>query len=158
MDKRLWKQVFGEALGFASETLKAERSFVVFEGAGLARGLDTASLWVTGAISHTILRTLLEEQEALVMMDALADPRYREQTSAILSSLRSILYVPLHSPNRVVSGMLYLDTLTKTGVFGHEQLTKAKSFVANNFEPMLAELSTQPKALDWDGLTATEWL
>ncbi len=140
--------------------MKAERSLIVYEGYGLTRGLETEGIWATAAISHTVLKTMLEEKEALVMMDALADPRYKEQTSAIISSLRSVLYVPLTNPAGQPSGMCYMDNLSKTGVFGVKELDRAKTFVADSFSPMLAELAPTANSpeLTWEGLTSTKWL
>lgn len=134
---------------------------VVYEGQGAARGLDARTVWTLGEISHTIMRTLLEEKEPMIMMDAIEDPRFQNQTSAILSALRSIMFIPLRNAAGHVSGFLYADNRTQAGAFDNDHLEQTKNFVHNELAPMLVELNAGQRSSDlsFEELTgSTNWL
>ncbi len=59
-------------------------------------------------ISRTILRQVLEQEKAVLTLDAQADERFGAAVSIQLEGIRSIICVPLWN-NREVIGVLYLD-------------------------------------------------
>ena len=103
----------------------------------------------------------MEGGRALVLLDALEDPRFGQRNSVILSNLRSILCVPLRSPrsNRVF-GLLYGDNRQRSGAFGQEHLDHAKAFGAELEERLDDLASREPQApeVDLSGLLEFQWL
>ncbi|MCP4663083.1 MAG: SpoIIE family protein phosphatase [bacterium] len=59
-------------------------------------------------ISRTIVKEVLENQKAVLMLDAHTDERFDQAQSILLQGIRSIICVPLWN-NREVIGLLYLD-------------------------------------------------
>ncbi len=79
---------------------------------------------MTGAgamLSRTIIETVLRERRALLLKDALNDPRFANQESIIQQNLRSALVAPLFD-NRNVIGLLYADNNDPTVPCGRDQL------------------------------------
>jgi hypothetical protein len=152
--------IFSQAVLFATGQLQAERVLIVYEGMGLVCGLEASTLWLSGEISTSLLQALIEEGEPQVLVDAVEDVRTRDQTSAILSALRSALYIPLKNPTMSWAGLLYIDHRGRAGVFAQEQLMKAQRFVDETLTPQLHEAF--PNAcgdhLDWDSLVHTEFI
>lgn len=157
--RELLKAVMARALDFARIDLGAERGLLVYEGFGLANGFNTASMWIAGDLSHTLLRSLLENREPLVLHDAIQDYRFKNQTSAILSGLRSILYVPVDNPGGLSGGMLYADSQKRAGLFNQQHLTNARLYVEGTLTPDLHRvLPLTGAALDFEKLKTTHWL
>ena len=151
-----------KALQFATESLSAERAMVVYQGCGSLQGLDAPTLWLSGEISTGLFQMLLEEGEPMVMVDAAEDERTRDQTSAILSALRSVLFVPLRNAGGTLVGLFYCDHRRRAGAFDNQQLGVAKQFVDETLLPELHEacrgLEGEEGTLDWEALTETAWL
>jgi len=145
---------------FAVTTLGAQRALVVYEGFGLAHGLEAGpAMWLTGDISTSVLASLLEEREPMVLIDASDDERTRDQTSVVLSSLRSVLFVPLPNKAGRMGGFLYCDNTQKAGVFTDEHLDTALKFLGSTLCPLLLEARpAESPDLTYDVMTATEWL
>jgi len=61
------------------------------------------------ALSQTIVRTVLEENTAVVTRDTLSDPRFMGQQSIIAQAIHGAMAVPLFD-NKDVLGILYVDT------------------------------------------------
>ena len=154
------RAIFDEALRYCEKTLAAERAMIVYHGFGAVRGLDAPTLWLAGAISTTLMQTLLEEKEPMVMIDATEDSRTRDQTSAILSSLRSVLFFPLKDLEGRVVGLLYADHRHRAGAFDSQRLATVTRYVDDILSPQLLGAWGQGHGedLDWDGLLATRWL
>jgi hypothetical protein len=152
--------ILSQAILFATDSIGAERALIVYEGWGLVTGLDAPTLWVTGEISTSLLQSLIEEGEPMVMIDASMDERTRDQTSAILSALRSALFVPLRNPEGGLSGFFYADHRGRAGALDREQLTRAERFVTETLGPQLHAAFPEDcgAPLDWDALTETRWL
>lgn len=153
------KDTIPQAISFLTDTLKAERAMVVYEGMGVTHGLPRENVWQTAELSHTVFQTLLEEKEPIVMFDAIGDPRYGNQTSALLSGLRSILFFPLQSPMGRMSGFVYADNRTKTGAFEQSHLQMVATYVDETYRPALWNVAPDANSeLDWDKLQRVQWL
>ena len=154
------RPILQQGILFAIGNLSAERAMIVYEGVGVAQGLDTATMWLVGEISTTLIQTLLEEGDPMVMIDAAEDARTRDQTSAILSALRSVIYVPLRDRDGKVAGLLYADHRRRAGAFDNEQLTEATTYVNDVLTPQLYKVYPEGSGgdLDFKSLTETHWL
>jgi serine phosphatase RsbU (regulator of sigma subunit) len=73
------------------------------------------------ALSHSIVRLVLEECTSVMTEDALRDPRFRAQDSIVLQAVRSAMAVPLFD-NREVLGLLYVDSQELDLAFTPQQL------------------------------------
>lgn len=158
MDDKLRSALQQGAL-FAVNTLGAERALVVYEGHGLAHGLEAGpAMWLTGEISTSVLASLLEEREPMVLVDAANDDRTRDQTSVVLSSLRSVLFVPLPNSAGRMGGFFYADNRQKAGVFTDQHLDKALQWLQTSLCPQLLEAHpAQSPDLTYEALTQTHW-
>ncbi len=99
----------------AIELTQAERGFVILresEGAfrvPVARNLDREHVGKSHAkFSRTIAEQVIKSGEPVVAVDAATDARFRNQKSIHAMRLRSILAVPIRSPDGIL-GALYLD-------------------------------------------------
>ncbi len=63
----------------------------------------------TFTLSHTIVKNILADKNAILIGDAKVDSRFSEQQSIIASQLKSAMAVPLLDDDRVL-GILYADT------------------------------------------------
>lgn len=154
------EELLPQGVTFLTDTLGAERAMVVYEGLGTVHGFPSDNVWTTAELSHTVFQTLVEEMEPLVMFDAIEDPRYKNQTSALLSALRSILFVPVQNPVGRPAGFLYADNRQRSGAFEHTHLQTVSTFVEETFRPLLWEAAPDAAgpALDWDHLMRTRWV
>ncbi|MBP6874647.1 MAG: SpoIIE family protein phosphatase [Candidatus Eisenbacteria bacterium] len=82
--------------------------------------------WV---LSQTIVRTVLEDCEAMILNDVLSDPRFAWHESIIAQNLRSAMVAPLFD-NQQVIGLLYADTDDPRTRFDRDQL-RAFTLLAN---------------------------
>jgi len=84
----------------------------------LARNMDRETIERSESfeISRTIVRKVAETGEAVVTMNAQADPRFATQESIISYNLRSILCVPLKTKD-TLTGVIYVDNRVVSGIF-----------------------------------------
>jgi serine phosphatase RsbU (regulator of sigma subunit) len=80
-------------------------------------------------LSRTLLRTVLHQRQSLLVVDARADARYKDQASIVALDLRSAMVAPLFD-NEWVIGVLYADTSDPRVHFDEEQL-RAFALLAN---------------------------
>lgn len=124
--------IWQEALPFLTRELKAARALVLVtrpEGdpeVVAAHGVDAETLWTVGEVSHDILRRAAAG-ESLLLTDALHDPKFRERSSVVISSLRSIVCAPVKGGDGVI-GVLYADSQSVSGLFGPPHLKKLEKF------------------------------
>lgn len=124
--------IWQDALPFLTRELKAERALVLEtrpEGDPVviaAHGVDAETLWTVGEVSHDILRKAAAG-ESLLLTDALHDPKFRDRSSVVISSLRSIVCAPVKGSGGVL-GVLYADSQSLSGLFGPPQLSKLEMF------------------------------
>ncbi|XOF34020.1 MAG: protein kinase domain-containing protein [Candidatus Electrothrix sp. YB6] len=71
--------------------------------------------------SHSIIRKVEQEKEALIIEDAVTDNAFKEQSSVINYGLRSVLCVPILHRN-ILLGVIYLDNRMISGLFNREDL------------------------------------
>ncbi len=84
----------------------------------LARG---ASATQALALSQTIVREVLDENQAVITSDAMNDPRFASAQSIVGQLIHSAIAVPLFDNERVL-GILYVDSTNPMVVYGEEQL------------------------------------
>ncbi|MEM6794647.1 MAG: sigma-54-dependent Fis family transcriptional regulator [Acidobacteriota bacterium] len=72
-------------------------------------------------ISHSIVKRVLDEQEPILIEDALADARFADTDSILRMRLRSVLAAPLVVNGQAV-GVLYLESSNLESLFGETQL------------------------------------
>lgn len=116
------------SLNTARQAAGAERGFVLVKGSGTgevrvvaAHGVDPDTLWTTGEISQTIVNSVFDQGKSILSHNAMADPRFSETTSVVLSGLRSVLCVPFKKEGSVLA-LLYLDNRLQSGAFSQKHL------------------------------------
>ncbi len=72
-------------------------------------------------VSLTVVEDVLKNNESLLIRDAMADERFKDGLSIMLSGIRSILCVPL-GDERKAFGVLYADTTVAARVLTEDQL------------------------------------
>lgn len=72
-------------------------------------------------ISRTILQQVMEEQKAVLTVDALLDERFGMAHSIRMQGIRSILCVPLFAEREVI-GLIYVDNLLADHAFSQTDL------------------------------------
>ena len=116
------KVVLQNILNKVVENLPAERAFLALqeEPGGALRILSTYS--ASGLplepinISHSIITKVTEEGKAILLPNALDDPRFRKAKSVVRYQLRSVACVPLRSGDKII-GVLYADNRSQPGTF-----------------------------------------
>jgi serine phosphatase RsbU (regulator of sigma subunit) len=73
------------------------------------------------ALSNSILRTVLEDNTAVITSDALNDPRFMGQQSIVAQAIHSAMAVPLWD-NEKVLGILYVDSTSPLVIYAQENL------------------------------------
>ena len=107
-----------EILGLVQKAVPASRLVLLLRPAPGAEPVPIASRRAGGrpvndreplALSQTIVRTVLEENTAVVTRDTLSDPSFMGQQSIIAQAIHGAMAVPLFD-NKDVLGILYVDT------------------------------------------------
>ena len=80
-------------------------------------------------ISRTLVHRAINEKIGILSADTLADDRFKDQGSIILSGIRSALCVPMVFADEVL-GLIHLDTKTLMNQFNQEDL-KLLTMIAN---------------------------
>ena len=73
------------------------------------------------AVSKTITDRCLEENVAILVDDALSDPRFMDAESVHRAEIRSVLCVPIDAGGNAL-GLLHLDTRMSSGAFDEDDL------------------------------------
>ena len=124
--------VLRHAMDAAVELTGAERGFLILwrpDGRGgralhvpVARNLDREKIDKSQLkYSRTIAEQVIETGEPLVTVDALSDERFKTHASIHAMRLRSVISVPVRSPQGVM-GALYLDNRFQRGRFREEDM------------------------------------
>jgi Nif-specific regulatory protein len=119
-------------LDLAIETTGAERGFIILcEGENLkivtARNIEKEKMETARELSESVVREVTESGEPIISVDALADPRLRDNRSVVAFNIRSLVAVPLRIKDRVV-GAIYEDTRTSVGYFSRDQVEFLMAF------------------------------
>ena len=72
-------------------------------------------------ISHTIIETVIRQQQAILSSDATLDSRFGTAQSVIIQGIRSAMCVPILHKDKLY-GILHLDTQDTTGAFTEKDL------------------------------------
>ncbi len=75
-------------------------------------------------LSQSIIRSVLDGKEPVLVQDASADARFSSSQSLVLSGMQSAMCAPLRSPASTAGafGLLYVDNLSKRGMFTQDDL------------------------------------
>lgn len=126
-------EVLHMAMDAAIELTGAERGFLVLrEGdeakVRVARNLDRERIGRSHTkLSWNLAEQVLETGEPVLTIDARDDARFRDHVSVHAMKLRSVLAVPIPSPDGV-RGALYLDNRFKRGRFSEEDVELLTAF------------------------------
>ena len=117
-------EILGLALDAAIDLTQAERGFVIIDDpAGgryvpVARNVDREKIGKSHLkYSRAIAEQAIQSGEPVITVDAAADDRFRERRSVHAMRLRSVIAVPIRSPDGVL-GALYLDNRFSEARFG----------------------------------------
>jgi serine phosphatase RsbU (regulator of sigma subunit)/pSer/pThr/pTyr-binding forkhead associated (FHA) protein len=80
-------------------------------------------------ISRTIINEVMQNQRAILTLDAQSDDRFESSQSIQLQGIRSIICVPLWN-NRDVIGLIYIDNLVSRKTFAQSDL-RLVALIAN---------------------------
>jgi adenylate cyclase len=116
--------VLTQAMEMLVELTGAERSFFMLKDPSsgkmkvrVSHNIDPEHLQASAfAISRTIVDTVVRKGEPIITTDAAADPRFSDQESIALHSLRSIICVPIRVEGQV-EGVVYADNRLSTDIF-----------------------------------------
>ncbi len=116
--------VLNQAMHMLVELTGAERAFFMLkdEKSGemkvrLSHNIDLEEFEASSfIISRTIVNSVVENGEPVVTTNAAADPRFSDQESIALHSLRSIICVPIRM-DRQVEGVIYADNRIQADIF-----------------------------------------
>jgi transcriptional regulator with GAF, ATPase, and Fis domain/predicted negative regulator of RcsB-dependent stress response len=120
-------EVLGMALDAAIDLTLAERGFVILDDpetgsryVPVARNVDREKVGKSHLkYSRAIAEQAIATGEPVITFDASADDRFRERSSVHAMRLRSVIAVPIRSPDGVL-GALYLDNRFSNARFGRE--------------------------------------
>jgi sigma-B regulation protein RsbU (phosphoserine phosphatase) len=109
------EEMFDKALELLQGVIPTERVAVLLSRQG-SQELSLVACRLSGRralgsfiISRTIVRELLNQKNALLISDPLADSRFSQQKSITGSGIKSAMAVPLFDEEKVL-GILYVDT------------------------------------------------
>ena len=116
--------VLNQAMHMLVELTGAERAFLMLkdEESGemnvrISHNIDLDEFEGSSfAISRTIVQSVVSSGEPVVTTNAAADPRFSDEESVALHSLRSIICVPIRM-DKVVEGVIYADNRIQTDIF-----------------------------------------
>ncbi|MCJ7700280.1 MAG: ATP-binding protein [Anaerolineales bacterium] len=80
-------------------------------------------------ISRTVVQSVIETGRGIVTTDAQTDPRFANQDSVVIYSLRSILCAPLQSRGSII-GVIYVDNRARTSLFTKDDLDLLSAFAS----------------------------
>ena len=131
------EEVLNQVMDSAIHLTGAERGFLVLVEDGLenpvvrvGRNMEQQTLEEDKMrVSRTVIRTVAESGEGILATNAQSDPRFSEQESVLMYSLRSIICTPLLSRDQVI-GVIYVDNRVKEGLFEEDDLTLLNAFAA----------------------------
>jgi Nif-specific regulatory protein len=108
-------------LDLAIETTGAERGFIILCDKDdlkivTARNISHDKMETARQISESVVREVVKTGQPLISVDALADPRLKDNRSVVAFNIRSLVSVPLRIKESVV-GAIYEDTRTSVGYF-----------------------------------------
>ncbi|MGK4005837.1 sigma 54-interacting transcriptional regulator [Sorangium sp. So ce1036] len=126
--------ILAMAMDAAIDLTAAERGFLLLEQPGgelrvaVARNVDREKVGRSHLkFSYGIAERAIEAQEPVVTVDAQEDPRFREHASVHAMRLRSVIAVPIRSPDGVL-GALYLDNRFRRARFAAEDVDLLLAF------------------------------
>lgn len=116
-------------MGLIIDAIPAERGAILLRSPTDAADLKIKAVYGYGGdeevrISRTITQEVIENQKAVLTVDAQADDRFGRAESIMMQGIRSIICVPLWN-NRDVIGMLYLDHRLSDQAFSENELRLA---------------------------------
>ncbi|MFT3767119.1 MAG: sigma 54-interacting transcriptional regulator [Minicystis sp.] len=120
-------EVLGMALDAAIDLTEAERGFIIIDDPAkgglhvpVARNVDREKVGKSHLkYSRSIAEQAISTGEPVITVDASADDRFRERRSVHSMRLRSVIAVPIRSPDGVL-GALYLDNRFSQARFGRD--------------------------------------
>ncbi|WP_434047098.1 MULTISPECIES: sigma 54-interacting transcriptional regulator [Sorangium] len=126
--------ILAMAMDAAIDLTAAERGFLLLEQPGgelrvaVARNVDREKVGRSHLkFSYSIAERAIATQEPVVTVDAQEDERFREHASVHAMRLRSVIAVPIRSPDGVL-GALYLDNRFRRARFAPEDVDLLLAF------------------------------
>ena len=147
-------KIAARLVGFATNVLSAERVLAVVDGVGTTSGIATENFWMTANISQSFLKDRINTAQPIVMKDI--GKSDTDALSLVLSSARTILFVPCLDQANQLRGFLYADESDPKRSFNRKHLLFARKFVHDKIEPLVGQLPPQ-EALSWESVQQIEW-
>ncbi|XXY21195.1 sigma 54-interacting transcriptional regulator [Sorangium sp. So ce216] len=126
--------ILAMAMDAAIDLTAAERGFLLLEQQGgelrvtVARNVDREKVGRSHLkFSYSIAERAIATQEPVVTVDAQEDERFREHASVHAMRLRSVIAVPIRSPDGVL-GALYLDNRFRRARFAPDDVDLLLAF------------------------------
>jgi sigma-B regulation protein RsbU (phosphoserine phosphatase) len=122
-----------KSLRLIAKIIPAERLLVLFVSDDQENVYTAASLLPGDndpgkiSLSRTIIREIITNKNSILISDPLADPRFAEKESIIMSEMKSAMAVPLFDEGKVL-GILYADTSNPLHRYSDEYLRVLATF------------------------------
>jgi len=126
------KEMLSTALELASTVLHADRGFILLYDPVSKRLHSTANRLFDPqeptqatpndlTFSHTVASECFARREIILIHDAMREQRFKGSDSIMMSSIRSVVCIPLLQSEEI-AGVMYLDNLRQPGRFHDHQL------------------------------------
>mgnify|MGYP002397383640 CR=1 FL=1 len=125
------RAVYQETVTIFAEGISADRAVLVYLddskqlAVGAVYGLPRFTI-SDAPISTSVLREVIQSKRNLIYSDVREDLDLRGNVSLLLSGAVSILCLPFYDEAGTVRGVLYADTIRKTGAFRRKELLFAR--------------------------------
>lgn len=128
-------RLLDRVMDMALQAVDAERGFLVLSEEDdseklivrTARNIEPDSALSISDISHSIVQEVMDSQQALLTVDAQADPRFSGSESIIFKQIRAVMAVPFLLRGRIL-GAIYLDSKARRSGFTDDSLNFLKAF------------------------------
>lgn len=149
-------EVFADGMRFALHETQADRAIMIYEGQGEAFGFaNLSTLWTDGDLSLGMLEQFVKAGKPVLIKDSLMDPDFQKRTSAVLSALGSVMFIPIHNEAGTVRGFFYLDQKGRATFLSPGFFERVQRYVREKLEP---QFHPKSEALDWAETKTTRWL
>jgi len=129
-------EVLNQTIDAVISLFGAERGFLMLSDPDtkelrlqVARNFEHETLQKKDAISRTIIESVLQTGNAVLTTDAKSDPRFSQQVSVVIHSLRAIMCTPMRARGEII-GVIYIDNRLQSGLFTQEDLHLLSAFAA----------------------------
>lgn len=155
MTAEVVSKALADTIYYMKTQTEADRVIVCYEGIGRCHGFnDGVVTWDEATLSTEMLSRFVERGEPVLVRDSLSDPEFGHRTSALLSELGSVLFVPVRNEFEYTRGFLYLDQVGRSTFLAEGFFERIKKYVNQTLEPAL---HCKREHLTWEEMKNLRW-